>query len=179
MSTSREVFVLIGPHAGKTMAINGHEFEDGEFVFHGSTDQIATLTNIFDFYGAVPAGKAREMAMEAELAQLRAERSTAPVALQPEAAPLAPLASLAAAVMAPTPTPTEASSATAAGVVSASISLGEAIGSLDPDAEGDWTSNNLPSLDRLAALVGKKPSRDEVEAIASGYTRAKAKAARA
>jgi hypothetical protein len=189
MASAVETFVLIGPHAGKDMSINGHEFEDGEFVFQGSADQIIALTNIFSFYGAVPKAEAKRMAMEAELAELRSRN-------QPSAATAAELAPQPSAVAVTVATPDSTSTTTTITtaptaeqvaafeadlgkpVVSTTMSLGEAIGALSPDADADWTSNNLPSLDRLAELVGKKPSRDEVEAIATGYTRAKARTAR-
>ena len=57
MSSSATKFVLTGPHAGKTMDINGHMFEDGEFTFYGSVAQAAVLGNVFSFYGAFPADR--------------------------------------------------------------------------------------------------------------------------
>jgi hypothetical protein len=57
------------------------------------------------------------------------------------------------------------------------LSLAEAIGHLNGNDDAHWTSNNRPSLEYLATLLGKTPTRAEVNAIAEGYTRAKAKAA--
>lgn len=61
---------------------------------------------------------------------------------------------------------------------SSTPTLAEAIGMLDPAVDGHWTSNNLPALDVLEELTGKKPARSEVDAVAEGYTRAKARAAK-
>ena len=140
MSTASTKFVLVGPHAGKTMNVNGHEFVDGEMTFHGSAEQAATLARVFSFYSALPE-------REAELAQLKADK-----------APQAPQAPQDAAPGKPT--------------------LAEAIGALDPDVDAHWTSNNLPSLDYLSELTGKKAARGDVDAVAEGYTRAKARAAK-
>lgn len=138
MATVTQKFVLVGPHAGKTLNVNGHEFEDGEYVFQGSAEQVAVLTRVFADYAALPAE-------HAELAELKAVQ-----------APVAPVAD------APTGKPT----------------LGEAIGALDPENDKHWTSNNLPALDVLEELTGKKVARDEVNSVANGYTRAKARAAK-
>lgn len=168
MSSVSQKFVLVGPHAGKSLVLNNsHEFVDGEYVFQGSADQAATLTRIFSFYGAVPAEQARAMELEAMLglSDADAPSATAPAQRQAEAA-------------APAVTEQKEPEATSERAGLGQPDLGLAIGALNPEADGDWTSNNLPSLDRLAELMGKKPSRDEVEAIATGYTRAKARAAR-
>lgn len=53
--------------------------------------------------------------------------------------------------------------------------LAEAIGLLDPGQDAHWTSNNLPSLKFLATLVNRDVDRREVEEVAAGYTRAKAR----
>lgn len=165
--TTSQKFILVGPHAGKSMAVNGHEFVDGEFTFQGSSAQIAVLANVLSFYGAVPAEKA-------ELEQLRAEKS------QGE--------------QTQTQTPagdkgSEQTQAPAAPVGSDTNdkdvkdpvlpTLAEAIGMLDPENDAHWTSNNLPGLDDLSKLTGKSVSRADVEAIAAGYTRAKARQAKA
>lgn len=138
MATVTQKFILIGPHAGKTMNVNGHEFVDGEYTFQGSAEQAATLARIFKRYAALPVE-------QAELAELKAQ----------QAAPAAP-------------------AAPAAG----KLTLGEAIGALDPENDKHWTSNNLPALDVLEELTGKKVARNEVDTVAEGYTRAKARAAK-
>lgn len=56
--------------------------------------------------------------------------------------------------------------------------LGEAVAELDPNADADWTSNNLPSIERLSAITGVKVTRAEVDAVAEGYTRARARQAK-
>lgn len=147
MASVSQRFVLVGPHAGKSMSVNGHDFVDGEFVTAGSAEQMAVLARVFSFYGAFTED-------EVELRGLRA-------AAEASKAPAVPEASAAEAL------------ADALG-----LSLGEAIGSLDSEDDAHWTSNNLPSVDTLSAMVGKKVSRGDVEAIADGYTRAKARAAK-
>lgn len=163
--TTSQKFVLVGPHAGKSMAVNGHEFVDGEFTFQGSSAQIAVLTNIFSYYGAVPAEKA-------ELEQLRAEKSHGGQTQAPAGdkggeqtqAPAAPVGS-------------DTNDKDVKDPVLPT--LAEAIGMLDPENDAHWTSNNLPGLDDLSKLTGKSVSRADVEAIAAGYTRAKARQAKA
>lgn len=166
--TTSQKFVLVGPHAGKSMAVNGHEFVDGEFTFQGSSAQIAVLANVFGFYGAVPAEKA-------ELEQLRAEKSQGEqtqTTADPDAgkggeqtqAPAAPVGS-------------DTNDKDVKDPVLPT--LAEAIGMLDPENDAHWTSNNLPGLDDLSKLTGKQVSRADVEAIAAGYTRAKARQAKA
>lgn len=135
MASITQKFVLIGPHAGKTMNVNGHGFVDGEYTFQGSAEQAATLARIFKRYAALPVE-------QAELAKLKTQ----------QAAPAAPAAG--------------------------KLTLGEAIGALDPENDRHWTSNNLPALDVLEELTGKKVARNEVDAVAEGYTRAKARAAK-
>ena len=56
--------------------------------------------------------------------------------------------------------------------------LGEAVAELDPDADADWTSNNLPSIERLSAITGIKVTRAQVDEVAEGYTRARARQAK-
>ncbi|UQM93939.1 hypothetical protein vBSmQDWS359_22 [Stenotrophomonas phage vB_Sm_QDWS359] len=163
--TTSQKFVLVGPHAGKSMAVNGHEFVDGEFTFQGSSAQIAVLANVLSFYGAVPAEKA-------ELEQLRAEKSQGEQTPAPAGdkggeqtqAPAAPVGS-------------DTNDKDVKDPVLPT--LAEAIGMLDPENDAHWTSNNLPGLDDLSKLTGKAVSRADVEAIAAGYTRAKARQAKA
>lgn len=200
MSTSKtQKFVLIGPHAGKTIAINGHEFVDGEFAYAGSEQQVATLARVFEFYGAVPAE-------QAELQELRAQKQAkgeGPTRKQLDEA-IAALPGeqtdpdyvvgamrshfgdlftagdemmVREAVVAKPADQTQSPAPDADDT--AKPSLAEAIGMLDPEVDSHWTSNNLPGLDDLERLTGKKVSRQEVDAIASGYTRAKARQAKA
>lgn len=173
MSSSATKFVLTGPHAGKTMDINGHLFEDGEFTFHGSVAQAAILGNVFSFYGAFPADrlpKAKDQGGDTDTtAEAKVEDDDFEKALgssdesdKPNAE-----ASQSGTTEAAQEQPTQTK-----------LSLAEAIGALDPENDEHWTSNNLPSLDFLATLTGKKPSRDDVETLADGYTRAKARSAK-
>lgn len=147
MASVTQKFVLVGPHAGKTMSVNGHEFVGGEFTFQGSAEQAATLARVFKRYAALPE-------QEAELAELKAEKAAKPANQ---------------ATVQGTP---------AAEALAGKPTLGEAIGALDPENDKHWTSNNLPALDVLEELTGKKVARDEVNSVADGYTRAKARAAK-
>lgn len=213
MASVTQKFVLIGPHAGRSMVVNGHEFVDGEFTYAGSEGQAATLARVLEFYGAVPAEKA-------ELEQLRSER-TGPIRADLDKA-LSELpgdqtdseyvvkamsahfgelftaedeAKVRELVKAQASqdasgdqagTQGSATSTEAAkpaqdapnGAPDAKPSLAEAIGLLDPEVDAHWTSNNLPNLEHLGELTGKKVARDEVNAVAEGYTRAKARAAK-
>lgn len=213
MASVTQKFVLIGPHAGRSMVVNGHEFVDGEFIYSGSEGQAATLARVLEFYGAVTAEKA-------ELDQLRSER-TGPIRADldkalselpgdqtdPEYVVKAMSAHFgelftaedevkvrelvkvqasqdAAGDQAGTQGSTTSAGTTGTaqntpnGAPDVKPSLAEAIGLLDPETDAHWTSNNLPNLEHLSELIGKKVARDEVNAVAEGYTRAKARAAK-
>lgn len=145
MASMSQKFILIGPHTGKTMPVNGHEFVDGEMTFHGSAEQVAVLARVFEYYGAVT----EQQAELQELRKVPQKKPTLEEALEEKEED-----------------------------IPGALSLAEAIGTLDPKDEDHWTSNNLPSLDYLSAVVGKRVGRDDVNAIADGYTRAKARTAK-
>jgi hypothetical protein len=162
MSSTTQKYVLIGPHKGKTLLVNGHPFVDGEYVYQGSVNDCANLAKLFGFYGAVTAAEAELIEANEKIAALTkqahgtsgngmVEKTGQPSLvggdLPPPQPPAAP------------PKPT----------------LAEAISHHSWEQETHWTSNNLPSLEFLAEITGKKPTRADVEAIAEGYTRAKAK----
>ena len=174
MASVNQKFVLVGPHAGQTMHVNGHEFVDGEMTFQGSAEQAATLERVFEFYGAMTAEKA-------ELHALRGEQKP-PDNKPPESgAQVDSWASGGQADAQGSATSTEAAKPAQdepSGAPDAKPSLAEAIGLLDPEVDAHWTSNNLPNLEHLGELTGKKVARDEVNAVAEGYTRAKARAAK-
>lgn len=174
MASVNQKFVLVGPHAGQTMHVNGHEFVDGEMTFQGSAEQAATLERVFEFYGAMTAEKA-------ELHALRGEQKLAD-SKQPEGgAQVDSGASGGQADAQGSATSTESAKPAQDapnGASDAKPSLAEAIGQLDPENDAHWTSNNLPSLDHLGELIGKKVARGDVDAVADGYTRAKARAAK-
>ncbi len=210
MSSNSEKFVLVGPNAGKTLNVNGHEFVDGEMTFHGSEAQISFLSRVLSFYGAVSADKA-ELAelkaaklaktlsredVEKALAGLPGENTDADYVVGAMSAHFKDLftvddeAKVRELVKAPAETdPAAKTEAELAADLAAKAqaeedaknvkpTLGEAIGSLDPENDKHWTSNNLPALDVLEALTGKKVARSEVDSVADGYTRAKARAAK-
>ena len=177
--SAAQLFVIEAASAGLMSAreprlIAGHVFIDGQFLFRGNEEQVATLTRIFSFYGVVPAGTDGKPAGEpqADLESAKpgpAEGSSSGTGTTDEAGDLNEDGTVKEPVLSD-----DAALAAALG----ELSLGEAISKLDPDNEDHWTSNNLPSLEALAALVGKKVSRDEVTALADGYTRVRARAAR-
>lgn len=153
------LFVLIGPFAGQDMNINGHQFIGGKLEFRGSVEQTGYLTNLFSYYAAFPEAEATRLEEEAAL-----ERALGPIApITPEGDGLPPAGDSKPPVIDETPKPT----------------LAEAIGMLDPENDSHWTSNNLPGLDDLERLTGVNVTRADVNAIAEGFTRAKARAAKA
>jgi hypothetical protein len=172
MSTVTQKFVLVGAHKGKTVAVNGHEFVDGEYVFQGSHESMATLTRIFAYYDAIPEEQAIAAAKDEELAKLRAQVAAG------QKAQAMPVTAAAAEAIVEAAKPATAG-APAAADASGKLPLAEAIGLLSPDADEHWTSNNLPSLQYLSDVTGKAVSRTDVDAIAEGYTRAKARTAKA
>lgn len=144
--TKTQKFALIGPLEGKTLQVNGHEFVDGRYEVTASEQVIQGLTNLFSFYGAVP----EEEAEAIRLGALLDGGDQVPVV----------------------------GSATndKAVVADQKPTLAEAIGLLQADNDAHWTSNNLPAIDFLEEATGKKVTRAEVEAVAEGFTRAKARA---
>ena len=174
MASVNQKFVLVGPHAGQTMHVNGHEFVDGEMTFQGGAEQAATLERVFEFYGAMTAEKA-------ELHALRGEQKPADNKQPEGGAQVDSGTSGGQADAQGSATSTEATKQAQDapnGTPDAKPSLAEAIGLLDPEVDAHWTSNNLPNLEHLGELTGKKVARDEVNAVAEGYTRAKARAAK-
>lgn len=174
MASVHQKFVLVGPHAGQTMHVNGHEFVDGEMTFQGSAEQAATLERVFEFYGAMTAEKA-------ELHALRGGQKPEGNKQPEGGARVDSGTSGGQADAQGSATSTEATKPAQDapnGAPDAKPSLAEAIGLLDPEVDAHWTSNNLPNLERLGELTGKKVARDEVNTVAEGYTRAKARAAK-
>lgn len=193
MATTSAKFVLIGPYAGQTIHVNGHEFIDGRYEFVGDDKAVVVIKKIFAHYGAFTEEDAevelrrQDEALQAErdeaerkaLAELGRELDGGNLnTLQQGASTEAPVAG---ASTSGVTLESMLGSDTNDGkpVAPAKPSLGEVIGTLDPENDAHWTSNNLPSLDHLSEATGAKVSRGEVEAIAEGYTRAKARAAKA
>lgn len=267
MTTTQQVFVLIGPLAGQTVPVNGHQFTDGKMTYVGSQAQVDTLARILRDYGVVkegeelnegngdmstqevadparaqadytdgrkisgaeagsvpgaiddlqtdrqdrvteggevvkadpdakPSGEAQEIVPSEDGSRLVLTEPTTSTT-QPQDTPATPAEQAAAQVeesqtegeesqtegddgkkpeagvtseSAPAPAPSQDDSA--------KPSLGEAIGQLDPETDAHWTSNNLPAIDYLSSVTGTKVTRADVDAIAAGYTRAKARQAR-
>jgi hypothetical protein len=169
------------------MTVNGHEFVDGVFTFIGDPIIISTLTRVFSYYGALPEAEAELQALRAQKADADAAQASLDQALgedpaakaSADAATAAAADALMAAELKALEQPKPDLRTTPGDSQDGLPSLAEAIGALDPENDVHWTSNNLPSLDHLLALTGKKPSRADVDAIAEGYTRNKARAARA
>lgn len=170
MGSKSQKFQLVGPHAGRTMHINGHEFIEGDYVYHGSELQIGQLVQLFSFYGAYP-----DYGVADAEANYRAALAELEAAGLPVPAPHSPTPTNAIPPLVP---PVGSTDATGSNNDDMKPTLAEAIGKLDPDNEGHWTSNNLPAIDALEALTGGKVSRKDVEAVAEDFTRAKAKALR-
>jgi hypothetical protein len=203
MSSISKEFVLIGPHAGKTMAVNGHEFIEGRYTYSGSEHQVATLARVFSFYGAVPTEQAELEALRAAAAKPASPPPVPGGKVDPPAGdppvvgsttndkdvpadPAKPTLAEAIGMLDPEVDPPAGDPPVVGSTTNdkdvpadpAKPTLAEAIGMLDPEVDSHWTSNNLPGLDDLERLTGKKHTRADVDAIADGYTRAKARAAK-
>lgn len=190
--TKTQRFVLVGPHVGKTLNVNGHPFVDGEYTFQGPAHQVESLAKIFKRYAALPIEEAQAYQIEyvkangsdedkEKVAQFEAQRQSQ----QPQGEQTGEQ------TQAQTEAPGSEDPNAGRGEGTGSQShdpnpptdpvkptLAEAIGTLDPEVDAHWTSNNLPSLDVLSELTGKKVGRADVDAVADGYTRAKARAAK-
>lgn len=277
MATTQQTFVLVGPFAGKTLPINGHEFVDGKMTYIGSAAQVEVLARILADYGVVKEGEAPRNSAEAadmSLEELKDPARSTPdytdgrkisdavggavggaiddlvtdrqdrlvdggvivaavattkpsgelqeivhsadgerlVLTEPTTSTTAPQetpqtpaeqiksaevdagigndqaakqseADSAAALekaLAGDVTDANATPAPASSVVdeTAKPTLEEALAQLDPEDATSWTSNNLPSVEKLSTLTGTKVTRENVNGLADGYTRAKARAAR-
>jgi hypothetical protein len=206
-------FELVGPHEGKDLIVNGHQFVGGELEFNGTDRQIETLTRVFSFYGALPSdqvdayysGNAHvetDELLAGDEAKTRENLDKALAALPGEYtdpefvvsgmreffgdlftdADEARVRELVVAKADDTQEkPPVVGSADAGDTSNGNVgkpSLAEALAALDPENDAHWTSNNLPALDVLDEMTGLKNARSDVAAIADGYTRAKARAAR-
>lgn len=195
--TKTQRFVLVGPHLGKTLNVNGHRFVDGEYTFQGPAHQVDSLAKIFKRYAALPVEDAKAYQLEYLKANGSSEEQDAVAQYEAQqqqqqqqdsgqsadqSGTLTPDQPAADQPAAPTADqPADQSDAPAADQQDSpaqKLTLAEAIGSLDPEVDDHWTSNNLPAIDTLADLTGKAVTRAEVNEVAEGYTRAKARAAK-
>lgn len=195
--TKTQRFVLVGPHLGKTLNVNGHPFVDGEYTFKGPAHQVESLAKIFKRYAALPVEQAQAYQLEyikangsaedkEKVAQFEAQRQVQGEGQQTGSEQTGGEQAQAQS-QAPGSEDPNAGDGTGTGSQShdpnpptdpAKPTLAEAIGALDPEVDAHWTSNNLPSLDVLSEQTGKKVGRADVDAVADGYTRAKARAAK-
>lgn len=202
-----QLFELVGPHEGKTMNVNGHMFEDGEFTYRGTARQIEGLARVLAFYGAFPAEQADAMRsgkeqaprdsavvtreqLDEALSKLPGDQDDQDYVVTAMRSHFGDLFTQGDEDMVRSLVPVKdkddgAGSQTANDRTDAGNNgtgegrtLGEAIGLLDPENAAHWTSNNLPALDVLSAQVGRQVARAEVEELAPGYTRAAARKAK-
>ena len=147
--TRTQEFRLVGPHAGKDMIVNGHEFVDGEYHYSGNEEQIKALTNVFSCYAAFTPEAIEQMGLDV----------TAPA---PDATVVG-----------------SADNKPNDGKSELLLNLADAIAALDPANEAHWTGTGLPAMAAIEDLMGDKTvTRADVEAQAGGYTRDKARALR-
>lgn len=156
---AQQRFVLVGPNAGKDFRIGDHQFENGIYDYEGGASTIEPLTRYFSHWGAVTEQEARLAELEALVAK--------PNNLQQEPQG-EDLTQMGGDMSQPSQEP-----------ASDKPSLAEAIGTLDPENDAHWTSNNLPAIEHLEVVTGIDLNRAAIEEVAKGYTRAKARAARA
>ncbi|MFA5702899.1 MAG: hypothetical protein WC982_05200 [Advenella sp.] len=191
--TETQRYLLVGPHTGKTLTVNGHPFVEGRYSFTGPAHQIASLTNIFRRYSALPEAEAQAFQIEyikangteeerKAVADFEARQSDGDSFLIPQTGGEQTGGEQTDGEQTDgEQTGGEQTDGEQTGGEQAGgerPTLGEAIGMLDPEDSDHWTSNNLPSLDKLSELTGKKVGRADVDAVAEGYTRAKARAAK-
>ena len=156
MASVNQKFVLVGPHAGQTMHVNGHEFVDGEMTFQGSAEQAATLERVFEFYGAMTAEKA-------ELHALRGDKQPEGDKQPDSTAQVDSGASGGQADAQGSATSTEAAKPAQdapSGAPDAKPSLAEAIGLLDPEVASDGDARHRRNrLHRHAVLPQNHPRK--------------------
>jgi hypothetical protein len=173
MATER--FHLVGPREGATIKLGGYVFTEGVCSMVGSVEEIAVATRFLrTFHSAYPHREWELMQMAKKTQELTKVEPPAPTTGEAPPAP-APTPTTGEAPPAPAPAPT---TDLVKEPLEEDIDLATALAQLDPNRNDDWTSNNLPALDVLSERTGKKVARSDVEALAPGYTRAKAREAR-
>lgn len=180
-------FVIVGPHAGKTMEIHGRKFVKGVHDANHTPAECALLEHTFGLFYSVhreelaprkqqeydmenPTNGAPKVPVHRDVPQGTGPSAGAAAAPGKRDAEAAPLSGERAPV-------DNGGPGRAAGEPSNPLSLADAIAKLDPEDDEHWTSNNLPALDILAALTAGKVARKDVEESAPGHTRAKAREA--
>lgn len=175
MASINQKFVLVGPNAGKTLLVNGHEFVNGEMTFQGGAAQAAALECLFEYYSVLTVEKAELRALRTLRGKQKPEGGEQ-LGNAIQAGYVAQGGQADAQGNATAIEATEPAQDAPSGAPDTKLSLAEAIGLLNPEVQAHWTTNNLPSLEYLGELIGKKVTRDEVATVAEGYTRAKARA---
>lgn len=164
-------FVLTGPRKGQTVSLAGHQFVNGVLDYQGGSkeDIQAVAYHLGTYYGAFHESVAEEAQAkyEADQAALAEGRVPEPVKQQ-DPPPVKPQDL----------TPRTPPQQTAPDPLATVQTVAEALQALDPEKDGDWTGQGLPSVDAVSALLARTATRKEIEEAAEGFNRAAAKAAK-
>lgn len=187
----RTVFVLAGHYADKSVVLNGHQFLNGKCEVWCPGDVVPFVKRALSRYQAYP-----DRSYELELAQkrdiengIRNNLDARARSRQPEAVPS--LHKPSSGGSAQESADDRAANATSAdggegllpegngrenprvSEVTAEIDyrLKEIVESLDPNEDGHWTSEGLPSIDAVASAFGPNLTREDIMVSGEGWTR--------
>lgn len=186
-------FILTGANAGKTIKINHTQFTNGVAEHLGQVDKLGGLINYLASFNAYPAGSDALIAAQKrdkEIANgpsaiVSGQGRNPESGLQANESTSGPTGGTSATG---TETTGQGSEAEGSGEESGRVAVGEqdtatlkvidAVKSLSPDVDSNWTPEGLPSV-AVVAEAAKVPtaSRKMIETAMPGYNREKALAA--
>lgn len=188
-------FILTGANAGKTMKINHVQFNSGVGDWPGPLDKMGGLINYLATFNAYPTGSPElEAAMKRDKekangpsAIVRGQRGGPEGGLEANESSTGPTGG---AGTTGSETAAQGSEAQGSGEESGRVAAGQqdaqtlkvidAINSLSPEIDNNWTDEGLPSVDAIAeASKVITVTRKDIEAAVPGFNRAKALAAQA
>lgn len=163
-------FHLVGAHEGKTIVLNQFHFVEGQFVWEGpASPDGENIERYLAQWGAFTGETLEAKRAEVALAIENGERPT------PTVDPIAEADKDNVNVMRdPLDVPEVAEEPVVTdngGETEKPETITEALSLLDPATDTDWTGQGLPSVDAVAALLGVKVTRKEIEEAAPGFKR--------
>lgn len=162
-------FTLIGALEGRSITVAERvKFVDGVFQFVGTADETENLSRYLAMYSAYPEGSVLDAARDALAASGAAGEVPTPVEVHTKTVDQGPQ---------PDPLEIRQAGKDAADKEQqdakgpAAETLAEALSLLKKDLNAHWTGQGLPSVDAVAALLGRAVTRKEIEEAAPGFKR--------
>lgn len=166
----QKIFELVGAHAGKTIVLNQFHFVEGQFVWEGpASPDGENIERYLAQWGAFTGETLEAKRLEVAAAIEAGERPTPTV--DPVAEADKDNANVMRDPLEVDPLVTEEPVTDNGGETEKPETIAEALSLLDPAVDTDWTGQGLPSVDAVAALLGVKVTRKEIEEAAPGFKR--------